>query len=95
MQGDRGNATGPGNSGQTRVLPARNIISAAAPSRHSVVSVPVVVTVPQPGGSLSQPPSTSVPLSTVSELNSQIRNMVDNMRNENQGVSGVYPCSTY
>ncbi|GMP44547.1 hypothetical protein CsSME_00013437 [Camellia sinensis var. sinensis] len=53
VQGEPGNRTGSGDSGQTR------------------------------------PPPDSVPLSTViSEVNSRIRNYVDNMRSENQAPSG-------
>ncbi|CAL5332061.1 unnamed protein product [Camellia sinensis] len=85
VQGEPGNRTGSGDSGQTRVLPLRNVIAAAVPSRPSVTTSSTSQTVV----SVSQPPPDSVPLSTViSEVNSRIRNYVDNMRSENQAPSG-------
>ncbi|THG05614.1 hypothetical protein TEA_000799 [Camellia sinensis var. sinensis] len=85
VQGEPGNRTGSADSGQTRVLPLRNVIAAAVPSRLSVTTS----STSQTGVSVSQPPPDSVPLSTViSEVNSRIRNYVDNMRSENQAPSG-------
>ena len=85
-QGERVNQTGSGDSGQARVLPVRNVIAAAVSSRPSVTSAP------QTGVSGAQPPQDSALLSPlIAEVNSRIRNLVDNMRNENQAPSGGKP----
>ncbi|GFZ10501.1 ubiquitin-like superfamily protein [Actinidia rufa] len=82
-QGERVNQTGSGDSGQARVLPVRNVIAAAVSSRPSVTSAS------QTGVSGAQPPQDSALLSPlIAEVNSRIRNLVDNMRNENQAPSG-------
>ncbi|GFS31908.1 ubiquitin-like superfamily protein [Actinidia rufa] len=82
-QGERVNQTGSGDLGQARVLPVRNVIASAVSSRPSVTSAS------QTGVSGVQPPQDSALLSPfIAEVNSQIRNLVDNMRNENQAPSG-------
>ncbi|PSS31208.1 Large proline-rich protein [Actinidia chinensis var. chinensis] len=82
-QGERVNQTSSGDLGQARVLPVRNVIASAVSSRPSVTSAS------QTGVSGVQPPQDSALLSPlIAEVNSQIRNLVDNMRNENQAPSG-------
>ncbi|CAL5418542.1 unnamed protein product [Camellia sinensis] len=90
-QGEHVNRTGPGDSGQTQVLPVRTFIAAAVPSQSSFI----VSSASQNGVSVLQPPPDSVPLSTViAEVNSQIRNFVENMQSENQSPSGQSESST-
>ncbi|KAK9270350.1 hypothetical protein L1049_025929 [Liquidambar formosana] len=92
MQGEHVNGTGSGDSGAAR--PVRNVLAAAVPTRPNVVATSVGA----PSGlgvSISQPPPDSVSLSTViAEVNSQIRNFVDNMRGTNQNPSGQSESST-
>uniref|UniRef100_A0A5B6ZTG7 Ubiquitin-like domain-containing protein n=1 Tax=Davidia involucrata TaxID=16924 RepID=A0A5B6ZTG7_DAVIN len=84
IQGQRVNGTGSGDSGQTRVLPVRNVVAATIPSRPPVS----VSSASQPGVPVSQPPPDSASLSSViAEVNSRIRNFVDSM-SENQAPSG-------
>ncbi|CAL5349488.1 unnamed protein product [Camellia sinensis] len=91
VQGEHVNRTGPGDSGQTQVLPVRTFIAAAVPSQSSFI----VSSASQNGVSVLQPPPDSVPLSTViAEVNSQIRNFVENMQSENQSPSGQSESST-
>lgn len=87
VQGERRNATG---SGSVRVLPVRNIIAAAVPSRPTAAAIS---TVAQPGPGLSVPQlsaNSGLLSSVVDQVNSQIRNFVGNMQGENQVPSGRY-----
>ncbi|XVE56243.1 hypothetical protein DITRI_Ditri03aG0222700 [Diplodiscus trichospermus] len=75
VQGERGNNAG---SGSMRVLPVRNVIAAAVPSRAAVAA-----------SSAAQSASAESSLSSiVAEVNSRIRNFVSNMQGENQVSSG-------
>lgn len=86
-QGDRATGTVSGDSGQSRAQPARNVAATAVPSQPAVIAVSGTL---EPTIGVSQPPSESFPISAlVSEVNSQIRNLVDNMRNEQQSLTGV------
>ncbi|KAA8528801.1 hypothetical protein F0562_036156 [Nyssa sinensis] len=79
IQGERINGTSSGDSGQPQVLPVRNVLAVAIPSRPPVS----VSSASQPGISVSQPLPNSASLSTViAEVNSRIRNFVDNMQSE-------------
>ncbi|GAA0150975.1 chaperone [Lithospermum erythrorhizon] len=70
--GDRTN--GSGDSGQTRDIPMRNVTTTATPSQPATFSI-------SSGVPASQPPASS--LSTaVSELNAQLRYLVDTMPSE-------------
>ncbi|XP_057974336.1 uncharacterized protein LOC131162162 isoform X3 [Malania oleifera] len=85
-QGENANGTGSTESGPARVLPVRNVIAATIPSRPSGVTVSSAA---QPGVPVSQAPPDSASLSDiVAEVNSRIRNFVDNIRGENQGSTG-------
>ncbi|KAH9693680.1 ubiquitin-like domain-containing protein [Citrus sinensis] len=87
VQGERRNATGStelAGSGSVRVLPVRNIIAAAVPSRPTAAAIS---TVAQPGPGLSVPQlsaNSGLLSSVVDQVNSQIRNFVGNMQGENQ-----------
>lgn len=93
VQGERRNATGStelAGSGSVRVLPVRNIIAAAVPSRPTAAAIS---TVAQPGPGLSVPQlsaNSGLLSSVVDQVNSQIRNFVGNMQGENQVPSGRY-----
>ncbi|XP_052200809.1 ubiquitin-like domain-containing protein CIP73 isoform X2 [Diospyros lotus] len=85
VHGEHVNRSGSGDSGQTRVLPVRNVIAAVVPSRPPVT----VSSASQTGFSVSQPPPDSLPLSNViAEVNSRIRNFVDDRQSENLAPSG-------
>lgn len=96
VQGEGGNATGSAElagsgSGSVRVLPMRNIIAAAVPSRPVGAAIS---TAAQPGSGLSVPQLSANPgllPSAADQMNSQIRNFVGNMIGENQVPSGRYP----
>lgn len=89
VQGEGGNATGSAElagsgSGSVRVLPMRNIIAAAVPSRPVGAAIS---TAAQPGSGLSVPQLSANPgllPSAADQMNSQIRNFVGNMIGENQ-----------
>lgn len=85
VQGERVNRTGSGDSGQTRAPSMRNVTATAVPTRPTVTGS----STPQTAASVPQPSNDLVPLSTlVAEVNSRIRNFVDDMRSENQAPSG-------
>lgn len=85
VQGERVNRTGSGDSGQTRAPSMRNVTATAVPTRPIVTGS----SMPQTAASVPQPSNDLVPLSTlVAEVNSRIRNFVDDMRSENQAPSG-------
>ncbi|KAG5542815.1 hypothetical protein RHGRI_015799 [Rhododendron griersonianum] len=85
VQGERVNRTGSGDSGQTRAPSMRNVTATAVPTRPIVTGS----STPQTAASVPQPSNDLVPLSTlVAEVNSRIRNFVDDMRSENQAPSG-------
>lgn len=85
LQGERVNRTGSGGSGQTRAPSMRNVTATAVPTQPTVIGS----SAPQTGASVPQPSPDLAPLSTlVAEVNSRIRNFVDDMRSENQAPSG-------
>lgn len=85
VQGERVNRTGSGDSGQTRAPSMRNVTATAVPTRPNVTGS----STPQTAASVPQLSNDLVPLSTlVAEVNSRIRNFVDDMRSENQAPSG-------
>ncbi|KAI8561199.1 hypothetical protein RHMOL_Rhmol04G0319500 [Rhododendron molle] len=85
VQGERVNRTGSGDSGQTRAPSMRNVTATAVPTRPTVTGS----STPQTAASVPQPSNDLVPLSTlVAEVNSRIRNFVDDMRSENLAPSG-------
>lgn len=87
MPGDLGSGISSADPGQPRVLPVRNIVTAAVPSQPSVVSV---TNAAQSGDNLSQQSASSVPLSTIiAGVGSQIRNYLGNMQSQDLGSSGV------
>ncbi|KAL5780804.1 hypothetical protein ACOSQ2_011541 [Xanthoceras sorbifolium] len=90
VQGDRGNNTGSPNSmgfgsGSIRVVPVRNVIATAVPSRPTGVAVSSAA---QPGlaSTVSQQPSDPALLSVMDEVNSRFRNFVGSMRQVTSGV---------
>ncbi|KAJ6736478.1 hypothetical protein OIU85_018648 [Salix viminalis] len=86
VQGEHGNAASLGVSGPVQVLPVRNVVAATVPLHSAGVTV---AEQPGPGLSLSQPPSDSMSLSSiVNEINSQLRQLSDNMQGGNQPASG-------
>lgn len=91
MQGERSNNTGSAElagSGSVRVVPMRNVIAAAVPSRPTGAAIS---TTAQPGFGFSLPQQTADSgflSSVVNEVSSQIRNFVGNMQGENQVASG-------
>lgn len=94
-QSEHHNGPGSGDSGSTRVLPVRNVIAAALPSRPPGVGV-ASSTQTGFGVSTSQPPSDSAPLSSVlAEINSRLRNFVGNMQGDNTVLSGGYQFIVY
>ncbi|KAJ6352014.1 hypothetical protein OIU76_001266 [Salix suchowensis] len=69
-----------------QVLPVRNVVAATVPLHSAGVTV---AEQPGPGLSLSQPPSDSMSLSSiVNEINSQLRQLSDNMQGGNRPASG-------
>jgi hypothetical protein len=79
---------GSGDSGSTRVLPVRNVISATLPSNPSGIgaagSTPTGFSI-----STSQLPPDSAPLSSVlAEIHSRLRNSVGNMQGDSTVLSG-------
>ncbi|GAU12225.1 hypothetical protein TSUD_01920 [Trifolium subterraneum] len=79
---------GSGDSGSTRVLPVRNVLSATLPSNPSGIgaagSTPTGFSI-----STSQLPSGSAPLSSVlAEIHSRLRNSVGNMQGDSTVLSG-------
>ncbi|KAJ6680952.1 LARGE PROLINE-RICH PROTEIN BAG6 [Salix koriyanagi] len=86
VQGEHGNAASLGVSGPVQVLPVRNVVAATVPLHSAGVTV---AEQPGPGLSLSQPPSESMSLSSiVNEINSQLRQLSDNMQGGNRPASG-------
>ncbi|XP_004499322.1 uncharacterized protein [Cicer arietinum] len=79
---------GSGDSGSTRVLPVRNVISTSFPSNP--VGTGTAGSTPTGFGiSTSQLPPDSAPLSSVlAEINSRLRNSVGNMQGDNTVLSG-------
>lgn len=66
------------------MLPVRNVIAAAVPSRPTGIAISTGAQ-PGLGFSVSSQPANSLLLSSViNEVNSQIRNLVGNMQGENQ-----------
>ncbi|KAI4317007.1 hypothetical protein L6164_024921 [Bauhinia variegata] len=87
-QGEQRNGPGSGDLGSTRVLPVRNVVAAAVPSRPPGVAV---ASGSQTGLSIStsQPPSDSVSLQSVlAEVNSRLRNFAGNLRGDSTVLSG-------
>lgn len=84
-QGERNGVTASGDSGAARV-PVRNVIAAAVPSRTATIAVSPVPNTSQPIGdvSTSQPPDAAALSSVISQVNSRIRNLLENMRTDNQ-----------
>ncbi|XP_044511387.1 ubiquitin-like domain-containing protein CIP73 isoform X2 [Mangifera indica] len=91
LQGERNNNTGSSDSSgpvPLRMLPVRNVIAAAVPSRPTGIAISTGAQ-PGLGFSVSSQPANSLLLSSViNEVNSQIRNLVGNMQGENQVSSG-------
>ncbi|KAK4854145.1 hypothetical protein QYF36_019615 [Acer negundo] len=91
VQEERGNNTGSTNSmgsGSIRVVPVRNVIATAVPSRPTGVAISSAA---QPGLGISvsqQPPDSAFMSSMVNEINSRLRNLVGNIQGENQVASG-------
>ncbi|KAK3231946.1 hypothetical protein Dsin_003827 [Dipteronia sinensis] len=91
VQGELGNNIGSTNSmgtGSIRVLPVRNVIATAVPSRPTGVAISSAA---QPGLGISvsqQPPDSTFMSSMVNEINSRLRNLVGNIQGENQVASG-------
>ncbi|KAF5740922.1 large proline-rich protein BAG6 isoform X2 [Tripterygium wilfordii] len=85
-QGERGNGTGSGGSGPMRVLPVRNVIATAVPSRSTGVAVPNTL---QAGvGSVSPPAPDTVSLSSfLAEVDSRVGNYISAMQGENRVAS--------
>lgn len=85
-EANQGGVNGSGDSGQTRVLP-RNVTATAMPLRPTAVSVSGAV---QPSSAVSQSDPGS--LSTmIAEINSQIRDLVDDRQSETQASAGGSP----
>ncbi|KAK2452202.1 ubiquitin domain-containing protein CIP73 [Trifolium repens] len=85
---------GSGDSGSTRVLPVRNVISATLPSNPSGIgaagSTPTGFSI-----STSQLPPDSAPLSSVlAEIHSRLRNSVGNMQGDSTVLSGQMQSAT-
>ncbi|KAK7321834.1 hypothetical protein VNO77_32818 [Canavalia gladiata] len=88
------NEPGSGDSGSTRVLPVRNVITATLQSHPPGVGVSNS-TQTGFGISTSQPPSDSASLSSVlAEINSRLRNVVGNMQGDNTVPSGQVESSS-
>lgn len=89
-QGERVGITASGDSGATRVLPVRNVIATAVPSRSSNIAVSSVPNTSQPNDavSTSQPPDLASLSSVISQVNSRIRSLLDNMPTDNETPSG-------
>ncbi|XP_037493539.1 ubiquitin-like domain-containing protein CIP73 isoform X2 [Jatropha curcas] len=88
MQGEQGNGTASGSSGTVRMLPVRNVIAAAVPSRPTSFTVSNAAQ-PGIGVSVSQPLSDPTQISSViAEFNSRLRNLVSGTQGENQHISG-------
>ncbi|WJX15593.1 hypothetical protein P8452_05717 [Trifolium repens] len=88
------NDPGSGDSGSTRVLPVRNVISATLPSNPSGIgaagSTPTGFSI-----STSQLPPDSAPLSSVlAEIHSRLRNSVGNMQGDSTVLSGQMQSAT-
>ncbi|XP_021737145.1 large proline-rich protein BAG6-like isoform X2 [Chenopodium quinoa] len=85
-QGEHGGVSASGDSGATRVFPVRNVIAATVPSR----TVSPIPTTSQPIGvvSTSSSPDAASFSSVISQVNSQIRNLLENMRRDNQTTPG-------
>ncbi|KAK9755153.1 hypothetical protein RND81_01G005500 [Saponaria officinalis] len=83
IPGERNGSTAAAASGAARVFPVRNVIATAVPSRSATIAVTPVTGASQPivGVSTSQPPELAA---MVSEVNTQIRNILENMRADNQ-----------
>lgn len=81
--GEGGQGDRDSNTSSVRVLPVRNIIAAGVPSRSTGENVSAGV---QPGldGSVS-----------ASEINSRIRELVNNMQGRNQIPSGKFPADNF
>ncbi|KAL9225731.1 hypothetical protein vseg_001621 [Gypsophila vaccaria] len=86
MPGEQNGSAVPNASGAARVFPVRNVIATAVPSRSATIAVTPVTSASLPigGVSTSQPPELAA---MVSEVNSQIRNLLENMRTDNQTSS--------
>ncbi|KAF5455692.1 hypothetical protein F2P56_025242 [Juglans regia] len=93
MQGERRNGAGSGDSGAARVLPMRNVIATTVPSRPSSVASSGVAQ-PGLGVSVAEPPSDSVSLPSISEVNSRIRNFFGNLQGDGMVSSGGQTEST-
>src|SRR5687768_15711133 len=87
-QGER-NGVATSDSGANRVFPVRNVIAAAVPSR-ATIAVSAVPNTSQPVGGVSASQSSDAAslTSAIAEVNSRIRNLLENMRPENQTPSG-------
>ncbi|XP_027149385.1 ubiquitin-like domain-containing protein CIP73 isoform X1 [Coffea eugenioides] len=82
--GERANGTASGESAQSRVQGVTNVNTTAVPLRPAVVAVSGTL---EPSVGVSLPPDL-FPLSTVvSEVNSQIRNFVGNIRGGHQALA--------
>ncbi|KAK6939043.1 Ubiquitin-like domain [Dillenia turbinata] len=92
-EGVQGEHASSGESGPMRALPLRNILATYASPRPTGVAVS---SNPQPGigVSMSQAPDAAALSTVIAEVNSRIRNFVDNMQGENQGPSGRLGNST-
>lgn len=89
-QGQSSGVTASGDTGATRVFPGRNVIATAVPSRSATIAVSPVPNMSQPVGvvSTSQPPDAASLSSVISQVNSRIRNFLENMNTDNQTPSG-------
>ncbi|XP_057516007.1 ubiquitin-like domain-containing protein CIP73 [Amaranthus tricolor] len=87
--GERG-STASGNSGVNQGLPVRNVIATAVPSRATTIAVTPVLSTSQSIGNVtsSQAPDAAALSSVISQVNSQIRNFIDNMHPDIQNSSG-------
>ncbi|KAK6939264.1 Ubiquitin-like domain [Dillenia turbinata] len=91
LEGVEGEHATSGESGPMRVLPLRNILVTSASPHPTGVAVS---SNPQPGTGVSVSQAPDAGAIIIAEVNSRIRNLVDNMRGENQGPSGQSGDST-
>ncbi|XP_010534046.1 PREDICTED: large proline-rich protein BAG6 isoform X2 [Tarenaya hassleriana] len=86
-QGAPENSTGSAATGSVRVLPVRNVVAAAVPPRPT--SGIAVSTAPQTRLANLQAPDSSSISSIVSEINSRLRDAVNNRQARNPGAPGT------
>ncbi|PIN25242.1 hypothetical protein CDL12_02018 [Handroanthus impetiginosus] len=91
VQGERVNVTESGDSGQPRGSLGINVTASAVPLQPAMISISGAGA---PGAGVSQTYDSNSISSMVAEVNSQMRNLVANMQNENQATTGQSEAST-